>query len=79
MDNGTFSKVFPKPIYLQHRLDAAAMRQGENGLKKQSNALFRRHRSIPNGLTPWDFIRPAYLEYRAARGPWNPLSPNFHS
>ena len=77
--NGTFAKVFPKPAYLQHRLDAAAMQSGENGLKKQCNALFRENKLVPRGMTPWDFVRPAYLEFRAARGPWNPLMPNFQS
>ena len=32
--NGTFCKAFSKPEYLQHRLDATAMRAGEEGLKK---------------------------------------------
>ena len=71
--------MFPKPAYLEHRLDATAMRQGEEGLKQQCNALFKKNKYVPNGMTPWDFVRPAYLEYRAARGPWDPLAANFQS
>ena len=77
--SGTFVKVFPKPDFLPHRLDAEAMTAGERGLEKQCNALFKNYDSVPRNMAPWDFVRPAYLEFRAARGVWNPLGANFQS
>ena len=60
---------------VQRSIDRYLFRINNNG----SNIFNNRNKLVPNGMTPWDFVRPAYLEYRAARGPWNPLLANFQS
>ena len=65
-------QTFPKSNYLPHVMDSAAITEGERGLEKQSNALFRNDRRLRGVRDAWSIVILGFLQFRKADGPWNP-------